>query len=1264
MIPDQSHINRLRDELWKRPGAGISVMVGSGFSRSAEKIRFDADDIPMWWEIATEMHRSLDPEGVNNYQQGATAPTLTGDSALRLGEEYRTEFGRSKLHELLEKLVRDHEFAPGEAHLRLLSLPWRDVYTTNWDTLLERASLRIAVIAYSVVQDMGQLPLMSQPRIVKLHGSLPAHFPLIFTEEDYRTYPIKFAPYVNTVQQAMMESLFLLIGFSGDDPNFLNWSGWVRDNLGEAAPKIYLAGWLGLSRHRRRMLEDRGVIAIDLAEHPRAQEWPDHKRHQFATEWLLHSLEMGKPYDQTTWPSPQSREISSVPEYLQPVVRIVENVPKCQPEKERRTNSPNYENEPLERVKEVLDAWAHNRRLYPGWLIFPFGQAHYDLSFRTREWELPILDLLPQFQPVERLKAIRELIWRYEILLEPISVEIETSASKVLESINSIERSIEGVCETRDDWPDIRDAWRMVALALVTDARYECKQALFEHRLKALIPLSREDPDSAHRMQQERCLWAAYSLDFDQLNRQLEDWDVENCDPAWMLRKAALLTEAQRFDKSSGLIQKALNTLRLNVPRGKSIAVASRESWAIACKITRENQLEVQRDWDRFASQRCDASAEIEHITRTLQGIEQQKQAPSFDFVLRESSRIEFSNAGHARMIAAYRAIRLPEVTGLPLFINPSGDDIITFQMASGFLALAADALVKTNPELAVRLVLRICRSDGDEGLQRVLSRTRIAVLSDHSVETLAATCMGAIEYALPLLSTTSGYGGGISWFERMRVALEVLSRLAPRLQSEMVEAALSVALKCYETREVALHLWLGPPLEDLLKRSWMALSREQRTKRVLELLTAPIVGFEGFEGSAKCPDPGVLVSSEDFLLFHTPATNSECRNAIDFLKRGLEGSKIAQSRVALRLMPLVESDSLTNQEWSDVSSALWNNSDPIAANSLGGVSPLDWVYLILPEPVQGMAERSFREKWITPNQDPQSEEPTSSIDSITQVGAAINGLEAQERRLYLSIEDQQYIVAHIERIVEKYSSNTGEFSFGIGTTIRYIGPLAAKVQIPSAIAERLVQEVEKLLSAESEPMGRLSDFLANDRIAVAFALVPGLIRALPEYMESLSRWLSIGLGSEETRRARGAMSAMQTWLIGSARSEMVPVPNDLIRDVGAIIASGRRLALAGALVFARLVFEKGSPMQIDTIGPPALRGLHNLAEELKYESNQDGDADVHTLRLLCTELAICMVKQGIENDATVAEWLAIGKEDPFSEIRNEVFQSGLEHRD
>ena len=306
-------------------------MVGSGFSRNAQKTRFDARDIPLWNDIANELFDQLYPESAGGGSNGAGVVTPSVDNVLRLAQEYETAFGRSDLFSLLDRLLRDNEFVPGAAHFRLLRLPWRDIFTTNWDTLLERASRNILERSYRVVQNVKQLPIVSPPRIIKLHGSLPSQFPLIVTEEDYRTYPTESAPLVNTVQQAMMETVFFLIGFSGDDPNFLNWSGWVRDNLGEAALKIYLAGWLDLSPHRRRMLEARGVVPIDLASHPKASRWPVHRRHQYATDWLLYTLEPSRPYDETTWPSPPEGEDSSIPEHLQPLVRIVPEVPISEP---------------------------------------------------------------------------------------------------------------------------------------------------------------------------------------------------------------------------------------------------------------------------------------------------------------------------------------------------------------------------------------------------------------------------------------------------------------------------------------------------------------------------------------------------------------------------------------------------------------------------------------------------------------------------------------------------------------------------------------------------------------------------------------------------------------------------------------------------------------------------------------------------------------------------------------------------------------------
>ena len=515
-------------------------MVGSGFSRCAPKAKPDAGELPILRELAREIANRLYPQSDGAEREGEDTGT---SQLLSLAQEYETAFGRSDLHRFLQKLIRDEDFRPGDEHSRLLRLPWRDVFTTNWDTLLERTRSHVAERAYSVVRDMDEIPLANQPRIVKLHGSLPAQFPLIFTEEDYRTYPVKFAPFVNTVQQAMMETVFCLIGFSGNDPNFLHWLGWVRDNLGAAAPKIYLAGWLDLSPHRRRMLEDRGVVPIDLARHPEAHRWPEHLHHLYATEWVLHTLERGRPYDVTHWPSPPSQPNPEIPEHLEPVITVISERPREEPCVEPQIGPSDL----LEAVRGTLEIWKHNRSLYPGWLLFPSGEEREELSMRTDDWEGRILSSLPELTPVERLNAVRELVWRHEILLEPISTKLESAAEDALKTMDCHSRRINEISEATVDWVLVREAWRTVALALLTPARFRFDRDLFDQRIEALNLFANDTPNVAHHLMHEQCLLEIYSMNFETLERLLKDWTVVDCDPIWMIRKAALLWESDHL---------------------------------------------------------------------------------------------------------------------------------------------------------------------------------------------------------------------------------------------------------------------------------------------------------------------------------------------------------------------------------------------------------------------------------------------------------------------------------------------------------------------------------------------------------------------------------------------------------------------------------------------------------------------------------------------------------------------------------------------
>ncbi|WP_257823230.1 SIR2 family NAD-dependent protein deacylase [Salipaludibacillus agaradhaerens] len=248
-----------------------SIMVGAGFSKNADVVD-DETSAPNWEELAVSMFEVLykkpsNDADIKNWEIQKIKKT-SGKNVLKLAEEYKSVFGRNKLNKFIEANIKDDKYVPGDLHKKLLSLNWRDVFTTNYDTLLERAIDKINVkFNYKILTNQNDLPGSTHPRIIKLHGSVDSAKHYIICEEDYRTYPIQYAPLVNTVQQAMLETQLCLIGFSGDDPNFLSWLGWLRDNMGENCPTIYLVGLFQyMNSAEKRTLENQNITIIDLGD--------------------------------------------------------------------------------------------------------------------------------------------------------------------------------------------------------------------------------------------------------------------------------------------------------------------------------------------------------------------------------------------------------------------------------------------------------------------------------------------------------------------------------------------------------------------------------------------------------------------------------------------------------------------------------------------------------------------------------------------------------------------------------------------------------------------------------------------------------------------------------------------------------------------------------------------------------------------------------------------------------------------------------------
>ena len=1261
---DQSHIDRIRDALWANDRGGASVMIGSGFSRNALKVRPDAADPPMLTDVANELYMRLYPRTGEGGLKAKKSETYVADRILSLAQEYEAAFGRSDLHRLLQQLIRDKDLKPGEAHSRLLKLPWRDVFTTNWDTLLERTRPQVVAQPYYVVQDMDEIPFADKPRIVKLHGSLPSQFPLIFTEEDYRTYPTTFAPFVNTVQQAMMETVFCLMGFSGNDPNFLNWSGWVRDNLGSSAPKIYLAGWLDLPHHRRNMLERRGVVPIDLALHPRAHEWPEHQRHRCAIEWVLHTLERGRPHDLTNWPLQSSHPYSEIPTHLQPVVEVTSKQPQKEPRGDER--EPKLGNEKLQKkVKGLLKIWQHNREVYPGWLLLPAGEGREIFRSGTNNWEPLILAALPNLEVVERLNAIYELIWRREILLEPISEKLESAIERTLTTIDCQGRKIDGVDVAGINWTVIREKWRNAAIALITAARFRLDSDLFDKRVEALEPFENDHPDVHHRLKQERCLRAVYSMEFETLGVLLDDWMVTDSDPIWMIRKAALLWESVRNDEGEGLVKQALDAVRSMPDEDGSFAGASREGWALWSVYTLDNRREIFKRWVELAPQKCDAMLERDIVARQVSGTEESREAPSFDLGVRRVKGFRFSS--WRPEVAAYRAVRLTEITGLPPFTRHT--ELLDTPVGSSTLRPAAEALATFQPELAIRLALRVSNAETDETLNRVLTRARAATLSEPSADLLSDICINAIRYAFPRLTKEGGRKGSFPWITRMRVATEVVSRLALRVTPERVESFLDMGIQCFRSREVAKELWLHKSVENLLRRSWKALPKDRRAARAVDLLSLPIVGMDNFSANIAdiFPDPGGLINPDDLPSERTPDIDGQWHDTVNFLIRGLEGDGEARKRALERIRIVFNRELLTETELSEFAQALWSDRHTSTVCLPDGTRLYDWEFLSLPEPKSGLAAERFRLKWLSRDtyefqKNKHGDSNTDSVswgespvrpdrieDVLWNVGGAIAKFSNRERPLQLSEEDRKHVLKLVEKWIGLKVSSYVHPSIPDGSrestewALSGLVWILEEVEIPTPIGERLYGKLKEL--ADSGMPG--------------FELIHGLVKAIPDQIDALSTWLRMGLASDDEAVVASALSGLRIWLTASADTETSrhPPPTDLLREVGFTIACRRRVALPKALQLATWVFREGTSENQQTIVSLVTQGLSYLAEGLRYDHEQglgEGD-DQPLLRLLCVQLAQSMAQSGLMNEPTVELWLKIGAEDPLPETRYAV---------
>ena len=566
VFPDQDHLNHIRKLLWTgREFGQAAVMVGAGLSRNAERSSGAVPVFPLWGDLAAKFYEAL-------YTEKTSPDEKKGDFArahpLRLASEYETVFGRSALDSLILEAIPDSKYAPAPLHKLLLTLPWSDVFTTNYDTLLERARAGIIDRKYDVVLTASDIVGRMKPRIVKLHGSFPSQRPFIITEEDFRTYPRRFAPFVNIVQQAIMENVFCLIGFSGDDPNFLQWSGWVRDNLGHSTPPIYLCGLLNLSASQRRFLEERrGIVPIDLTPCFPFGSWPEDVRHAKALEWFLLSLMEGASQNPLSWPIPTRRAYWKASPGLPPISPGPRPLPDPG---EQRPKGPTVSAQDLISLSQ---RWDLIRKGYPGWVIAPY-QSRRELWSHTEYWIDAILVGAVTLPSPDNLHLLYELNWRLETALVPLFEDWAAKVASIVEMFNpfptllhidsaTIRPDIEQYQQL--DWQAIGEHWVELVCALARQAREDQNDDVFGHWMAYLQPLGMVKVAWNSRWHYEMCLSRLARLDQPGVAEILARWPTTPDLPFWQAKRSSLYAELGELREAERLAEESLVAIRASI---------------------------------------------------------------------------------------------------------------------------------------------------------------------------------------------------------------------------------------------------------------------------------------------------------------------------------------------------------------------------------------------------------------------------------------------------------------------------------------------------------------------------------------------------------------------------------------------------------------------------------------------------------------------------------------------------------------------------
>ena len=138
---------------------------------------------------------------------------------ISLAQYYTNKNQRTRINSIIKESFADANGVPKEAHELIASLPITDIWTTNYDTLIERALKQQDILTTIITDDESYRDVdnRAKVKIYKIHGTVSQASKCVITRSDYEAFSQKHDIVLSELKGAMCSKSFLFLGYSFSD---------------------------------------------------------------------------------------------------------------------------------------------------------------------------------------------------------------------------------------------------------------------------------------------------------------------------------------------------------------------------------------------------------------------------------------------------------------------------------------------------------------------------------------------------------------------------------------------------------------------------------------------------------------------------------------------------------------------------------------------------------------------------------------------------------------------------------------------------------------------------------------------------------------------------------------------------------------------------------------------------------------------------------------------------------------------------------------